>query len=142
MQQPLSSTMKSCSLGCTCPPITLGEIASYYQFVLHTLKSLVHDCPPQVLRHGLTPSEEYTLPVCGDCHLLTLPTMLPISITLLFIILHHSCCSVMPPPDEVRTTILVVLCLNGLAASIGFCVNRTPHNNKLNYQSHSESHSP
>lgn len=48
----------------------------------------------------------------------------------------------MPPPDEVRNAILVVLCLNGLATSIGFCVNRIPHNNKLNYQSHSESHSP
>ena len=123
MQQPLSSTMKSCSLGCTCPPITLGEIASYYQFVLHTLKSLVHDCPPQVLRHGLTPSEEYTLPVCGDCHLLTLPTMLPISITLLFIILHHSCCSVMPPPNEVCKGGVLILCLYGSTATIWHWVN-------------------
>ena len=32
------------------------------------------------------------------------------------------------PPDEVSDTILIVLCLYGLATSIGFCVNRIPHN--------------
>ena len=129
MQQPLSSTTKSCSLGCTCPPpITFGEITSYYQFVLHILKSLVQDSPPTSIQtransvRGINPASLWGLPLIDTPHDIANLYHIAVHNTLSLLLLRNA------PPNEVCNTILVVLSFNGFATPIGFCVNRFPHN--------------
>ena len=122
------------------PPITLGDIASDYQFVLHTLKSLVHDCPPEGIntrtysRWWIHPTSLRGLPLIDTPHDVANLYHIAVHNTLSLLLLRNA------PPDEVSNAILVVLCLYGLTTSIGFCVNWILHNNKLNYQSHSAHH--
>ena len=109
------------------PPITLGEIASYYQFVLHTLKPLAHDSPPTSCNgwrnellvpyiSGKPSTPIRTIDITNPCRM-----NLCFHNTLSLLLLRNA------PPDEVCNAILIVLCLNSLATSIGFGVYRFLH---------------
>ena len=71
---------------------------------------------------GIDPTSLWGLPLIDTPHDVANLYHIAIHNTLSLLLLRNA------PPDEVRNPILVVLCFNSLATSIGFCVYRSLHN--------------